>query len=330
MYRIALLAFALGLGLVIAEYRYLHARRESQAIAWANERVADLMATARAHLDARHWNEAIRHLEDALTIDNATNRDEANLLLLQVRQNQADALFDAAKTAVAGKDAAASLRLLQAYIAHPHAAHPDRARHLCDELERATSDAEADHLLARLSDDALKRFETHGQLNGEDGMKTAGTRAIFHDTLRRRMTDEMGRRQSKREAARLAEERRASERTQRIAQLRKTPAFRAATSFAGRIRKSLDERRKLTERQEAALGVLLRQLQVNDPSEEAKFRGNLLEADDRSELAEAVNRQRAESKRAFRAAPERNAGDNVLFDRLVDRELDELLEAINR
>lgn len=330
MYRIALLVFCLGSGFIIAEYRYLHGRRESQTVAWANERVADRLATARAHLDARHWNEAIHHLEDALTIENATNREEVHALLAQVRRSQADDLLDAAELAVQRKDVAAAFRLLRAYLAHPHAARLDRGRRLHDDLERATSDAHADRVLARLSDDALKRFEQNGQLNAKEGMTTAGARAIFRDTLRHRLPEELRRRQAKREGERLAAERHAAQREKRIAELRKTPTYRALTAFIARMHKTLEERQELSHRQEAALGLLLRQLRINDPREQAKIRGNLLENEDRAELAEAVHRQRAEIKHTFRTAPEHNAADDALFDRLVDRELDDLLEAINR
>src|SRR5690348_18463409 len=71
----------LGLGtlllaalLIIAECRWLRERQRERSIALANEQVESKIAAARLLLAGQHWNEAIRQLEDALDIENATNR----------------------------------------------------------------------------------------------------------------------------------------------------------------------------------------------------------------------------------------------------------------
>src|SRR5262249_14296947 len=251
---IVLLTLILAGSLILAEYLWLRARQTAQAIAQANERVGDEIETARAHLAVQHWDEAIRHLEDALAVDRATNRAEASPLLDEARRGQADALLEAADLAVAHKDSAGALRLLHAYLAHPYAANSERARRLRDDLARAASDDEAASLLARLSDDALNLFEKHGQLAEEDGIHTAAARAIFKDTLRRNLPRELQKREVRREVERLTAERRAAERARRIARLRDTAAFRDLSAFVAQTLEQSRDREELARRQEADLG----------------------------------------------------------------------------
>jgi hypothetical protein len=316
---IVFIAFVLAIGFILTEYSWLRARRAAQIIARANERVEDEIETARAHLAAQHWDEAILHLEDALAVDRATNHAEARPVLDEARRGQADALLEAAGLAVAHKDAAGALRLLHAYLAHPHATNPERARLLRDDLARATSDDEAAHLLARLSDEALGVFEKRGQLVEEDGLHTATAREIFKDTLQRNLARELRKREARREIERLATERRAVEHAQRIARLRDTPAFRELSAF---IARTLEQSR---DRQEADLDQLFQQFGVNDAAEQAAIRADL-RGD--SERAAAVDRKRAEIKRTYRASPHFNAADAELFDQLVDQELDKLLKVL--
>jgi hypothetical protein len=319
---IVLLTLILAGSLILAEYLWLRARHTAQTIAQANARVGDEVETARAHLAVQNWDEAIRHLEDALAVDRATNHAEVHPLLDEARRGQADALLEAAGLAVAHKDSAGALRLLHAYLAHPYAANPEHARRLRDDLARATSDDEAARLLARLSDEALNLFEKRGQLVEEDDLHTAAAREIFQDTLRRNLTRELQRRETQREVERLTAERRAVERARRIARLRDTPAFRELSTF---IAQTLEQSR---DRQEADLGQLFQQLGVNDPAEQAEIRADLMGRDERASATASVERKRAEIKRDYRASPAFNAADGELFDQLVDQELDELLKRL--
>jgi hypothetical protein len=190
---------------------------------------------------------------------------------------------------------------------------------LRDDLAHAVSDDEASHLLARLSDEALGVFEKRGQLVEEDGLRTATAREIFKDTLRRNLARELRKREARREIERLEAGRRAAEHAGRIARLRDTPPFRDLSAFVAR---TLEQAR---DRQEADLDQLFQQLGVNDPAEQAKIRADLRGDNDR---VAAVNRKRAEVKRAYRASSHFNAPDAELFDQLVDQELDKLLKML--
>src|SRR6185437_9298074 len=148
--RIVVIALLLLSALLAGEYVWLHARQEARAIAQDNERVADRMELARAHLATQHWEEAIRHLEDAQAIERSTNREVIRPLLEQARRGQAAALLEAAGLAIVHKDAANALRLLHAYTVHPWATNLDRAHLLRKDLERATSSEEAAQFLAHL------------------------------------------------------------------------------------------------------------------------------------------------------------------------------------
>jgi len=312
------------------EYVWLHARQEARAIAQDNERVADRMELARAHLATQHWEEAIRHLEDAQAIERATNREVIRPLLEQARRGQAEALLEAAGLAIVHKDAANALRLLHAYTVHPWATNLDRAHLLRKDLERATSSEEAAQFLAHLSEDALALFDKHGQLTEDAGLHTDGARQIFKDTLRRHLRKEMQHRQARREVERLAVERRAAEHARQIARLRAMPAFREVSAFMAQTLDHHHERQQTAQRQEADLAQLFQQLGVNDTKEQAAIRADLMGNEGQTNIAESVVRQRAAIKHAYRSSPAFNAADRALFDRLVDEELDKLLKMLKQ
>jgi hypothetical protein len=321
--RIVIIVSLLLVAVLAAEYVWLSARQEARAIAWANERVEAKIETARAHLTAQQWNEAIRYLEDALAVERATNREPAHLLLEQARRGQAGTLLDAALLAIARRDTADALRLLHAYAVHPQAAELERARILHDELRRATDGDEAARVLARMSDDALALFAQQGQLTEDDSWHAEGIREIFKDTLNRRLPKELPRRQAKREVERLAAERRAAEHERRIARLRDTPTFRAVAAFAAQTLATYREQQQLSARQEADLGQLFQQLGVNDPQEQAAIRADLAGGDALAGLRKSIDRKRDEFKRGFQGE------DSDLFRQLVDEELNQLLKALS-
>ena len=321
----SVLACGLGVVGVGGEYLLLRSRQEARTTAWANQLVEAKMATARAHLDLHHWDEAIGLLDDALTQDHATNQEEARALLERARQGQAAVLLEDTNAAIARQDAGAALRLLRDYLAYPQATDRERATALRQEIEWAISDEEATRLLAGLSDGDLALLAQQGQLTAQARILTEGVREIFKDTLRRHLPRELQQRESRREAERLAEERRAAERALRLARLRNTPAFRLVSTFVAQTRQKMRAEQELAQRQEKALVQLFQQLNVNDPAEQAKIRANLKDSGLSGDIAENIDLRRAEAKKAYRASPTFDPADCELFDQFVDQELDQLL-----
>jgi hypothetical protein len=70
----------------------LDAKRQERAVEIANEAVAGKVATARLLMAQRDWSPAIALLEDALVIERATERTEAESLLAEAREGVADDL----------------------------------------------------------------------------------------------------------------------------------------------------------------------------------------------------------------------------------------------
>lgn len=321
-------AIVLAVLLLAAECVWLCERRRVRNVAWANEQVQEKMAAARVHLAEQHWPEAIQQLADALDVPKATHRGEVLAVLEEARRGQAETLLEAAGLAVAHRQTAEALHLLHAYLTSPHAEHPDRARLLRDDLERALSDDEASHLLARLSDEALTVFLDKGQLAEDDGLHTSATRAIFQETLRRNAAKEVQRREARREVARLTELRRAADQERRRAHLRAAPAFQALKAFLAQTLEESRAAQKLVQEQEAELSKLFQQLGINDAAEQEKFRADFLSRNKPANFREQVERKRTEVKRSFRDAPEFQADDRQLFEQLVDQEVDAFLKML--
>jgi hypothetical protein len=309
---------------ISAECLYLRDRREARTIALANQLVESRLATARAHLDLHHWDEAIDLLEDARAQDHATNQDEVRALLVRARQGQAAALLENVAAAVQRKDADAALRLLRDYLAHPQATDPQRATSLQQEIEWAVSDEKAADWLARLSDSEFTLFVQRNELTAETPIRTEGVRVIFKDTLRRQLPRETRRREAKRQAEQQAVMRRAAERALQETRIRSTPAFRLVSTFVAEMRQKNREVAELAQREEKALVQLFQQLNVNDPAEQAKVRATLKARDPSGGNAATIDRRRAEAKQAYRTSPEFDPADREVFDQLVDRELDQL------
>ncbi len=328
LWKIALTAITLTAALIALECVWLRGRQAARSIAWANERVVEKIAAARMHMAEQRWDKAIRHLEDALAEEQAANRDEVGPVLASAQRGQAEAMLDAARIALSRKETADALRLLRAYLAHPQAAHLDRARLLCDDLERALSNDEAAYLLARLSDEALTIFVNEGQLTEDDGLHAAAAHTLFQETLRRNVANEVRKRQARREVARLAEERRAAERDRRIARLRATPAFHSLSAFLARTVEESRHQQQLAQQQKTELGELFRQLGVNDAAEQEEIRADLLGRESPANLRETLERKRAEIKQVYRKSAEFHSADQGLFDQLVDGEVDNLLRML--
>lgn len=313
---------------IAAECLWLRQRQQAQRILRANEKVEEKIAVARVHLRRQHWNEAIRVLEDALDMEEATNRDTVNPVLDEARRGQAEMLLDAAGIALTHRHTVEARQLLRAYLAHPQAGRLDRARLLHDDLERALSDDEASRLLARLSDEALTVFAANGQLTVDDGLHTEAAHALFHETLRRNVAKELRKRSAQREVARLTAQRRAAEQAQRVARLRATPAFQSLSTFLGRTLVQLRAQHQLAAQQEAEFQRLFRTLGVNDAAEQEQIRSDLMDRPTPAGIREQIERKRAEVKRAYRNEAEYNRSDEGLFDQLVDREVDQFLKML--
>jgi len=314
--------------LILGEYVWLSECRQVRRTTRANELVEEKIATARGYLREQHWNEAIHELEIALEVEDATNGDVVYPLLEEARRGQAEALLDAACIALEHRQLDDTRRLLRAYLAHPQAGRLGRARLLREEIERALSNEEAARLLARLSDEELSIFAEKGQLTVDDGLHREATRFFFHETLRRNLAKELRKRQAQREVARLAAERRAAERAQRIARLRGSPAFHSLTTFLARALEQLRDQQQLASRQEAELQVLFQQLGVTKAAEQEQIRSDLLDRQTPDDIRNQVERKRTEVKRAYRNDPQFDPADGELFDQLVDQEVDNFLKSL--
>jgi hypothetical protein len=319
----------LAILLLVVECNWLRGRQQERSIAWANEQVEDKIAAARLLLTEKQWDEAIRRLEEALDIENATNRDAVRPVLEEVQCGQAETLLEAAGHALTHRHTDEALRLLRAYLAHPQATHLDRARSLRDELERALSEDEAARLLGRLSDEALAVFAEKGQLTVDDGMHTVATRAIFQETLRRNLPAEQRKREAQHEVSRLTAKRRAEEKARRIADLRATPAFHALSTFLAQTQEQWREEQRLATQQDVEMNELFQALGVNDAAEQQQIRADLAGRQTPAALREQIERKRAEIKNAYRKGPDFNPADAVLFDQLVDQEVDKALKMLN-
>jgi hypothetical protein len=240
-------------------------------------------------------------------------------VLLEAQQGQAGAVLAGARAAIARKDAPRALALLRDYLSHPWAAEPEWATLLQGEVERAVSDRAALGRLGQMSDRELALFAADGRLAEGGGIRDGGVRAIFQDTLRRHLPGEQGRRAARREAERLRE-----------ARLRGTPAFRDLTAFLAGARKAHREQGDLARKREKALAQLFAQLGVTDPAEQDTIRAGLAERREAPAVADAVARKREQVKKALRRAPDHDRADLEAFDRLVDRELDGLLQEMKK
>lgn len=329
-WKIVVPSLTLAALLIFAEYTWLRERQQAKRIARANELVENKIATARGYLREQHWNEAIRELEHALAVEEATNGDTVHPILEEARRGQAEALLDATGMALTHRRLEDAQRLLRAYLAHPQAGRLDQARLLRDDLERALSDDEAARLLARLSDEELRIFAEKGQLTVQDGLHTEAARFFFQATLRRDVAKEMRKREAQREVARLTAKRQAAEHARRVARLHATPAFHSLSTFLSRTLEQFRDQQQLAARKEAELRVLFQQLGVNDPAEQEQIRADLLDRRTPADLREQIERKRTEVKRAYRNDPQFNRADGQLFDQLVDQEVDKFrMQTVN-
>jgi hypothetical protein len=281
-------------------------------------------------MSRHHWDDALRLLHEALAVEPAANREEARALHARAQQGQAGSLLEAAEKAVAQKGAAQALNLLRDYLAHPQATELQRATALRAEVERATTDAEAARCLEAMSDQALTRFARGGPLPGDAPFIDAGAREIFKDTLRRHLPHEEQKREARRARERAEAARLPAVRARQEARLRGTLPYVELADFVRTTARKVRNHRDLTVKQEQALAVLFRQLNVTDRREQARIRAGLQEGYDTAGIEASVARKREEAKQAFRRSKSFSRDDEEAFDRLVDQELDRLLAELKR
>lgn len=342
----------------------LEAQRRAGLEHWANEAVFDHVRSAEQHLADRHWDRAIDHLEEALTIPRATDLAQARALLAQAKKAQCEGLLEAALTAIRQHELDQARSSLQDYLTHPLAAQPGRARRLRDELNKATSDEQAAALLERLSTPALAAFTKDGTPEAVDGIRHESLKEVYRETLQRNLVRERHRREeaemrrfAQREAERqakdekvqralakrlLEEQRVQKERARQLDRIEATPVYRELTDYLALVRKQGAKFRAPVGDDDHRLLASL----VGDP-------GKLSEAD-KAQLRETLARRlagvkpqegfarwkddvelnvssrRAVFKERFRAYQEFDKADRELFEKTVDRELDALLAEINR
>ena len=164
---------------------------ERERVALANRVVAAKVEAARAHLAKQDFDVALSTLDDALNTEHATQFDDARVAVLQVRHGQADALLEGAAAAVGRRDPAGARRLLQEYLAHPHATQKPKATLLLDELARATDDAAAVRLLAQLPDDKITVLADKGPLTDGALLTDRGMRELYQAMLQRHLPREL-------------------------------------------------------------------------------------------------------------------------------------------
>jgi hypothetical protein len=293
---------AVALLVLAAQCRVLHRRHQARLAAAADAEVAAGVESARASIQRQEWDGAVRALEEALAVEDATATEKAQELLLQARRGQADALLERARAAAGAKDVPRALDLLAAYLAHPQAADQESATRLQAALNRALSDPEAVRYLGRLSDEELARLARGGAPEGADDPVV---RDLFAGTLRRHLPQELARRAQWRAAGARREER-----------LRQSPAFREVARFVRAEQRDREAREDLNRKQRRALALLPEQLNVTDRVELERLRAG----DDR-EAEGRVARKRTEARRAFRRELGHDAADAEAFDRLVEKEL---------
>jgi hypothetical protein len=301
------------------------ADRERDRIALANQVVAAKVEAARAHVARRHFDEALKVLDDALATEHATRLDDARLALVQARQGQANLLLDEASAAVARRNVDRARRLLQEYLAHPYADRPRQATVLLDELARATADDDAVRLLARLPDDKLAEFADSGRLADGEEFTDEGMRGLYQDTLRRHLLKELQRRETLREAARAEVRRREREQANREERLLASPLYLEVRAFSATVRKQLRAENLRRVQEARSRELFLDSTGVNDPAEREKARQALRSGRDREDIAFAVARKRAAVKKDYRQSPDYDRSEEETFDRLVDHSLDRLL-----
>src|SRR5262249_15457568 len=175
-------------------------------------------------------------------------------------------------------------------------------------------------------------------------VQDAQLRAIYLETLRRHLPTEQRRRAAENAAqlrraeaqrrAKAEEARRAEE--CRVARVRSTPVFRELTDFAAQVRNQDHENHGSFASDDLRLIASLFQQLANAQrkvlEEWTRRQDNrayvVFLKEWRKTIEKQVSEKRAQVKERFRSYPGFDQSDRTLFDRLVDKELDDLLKQV--
>jgi hypothetical protein len=278
----------------------------------ANKQVVAKVADARACLARERWDEAAALLQSALAIENATHLEVAQALWNDLRGQQAAGVLRTAEAALARRDVAQTLSLLQSYLEDPYGAEHEKARSLKAQLELATSDEEAAARLHQLTDEALIEFAGKGTLRDTQEFSTPDAYAIYLEKLRSGLETEFRRREEAR-----------ADRARRI---QATPVFSEFQELVTLSRRRLQARTGGGKIDQRLLARFFAEVQINGAEEQQRIRNELGKRQPDFDEAERLARIRANFKERLRAYKEFDDGDRELFDRTVDHEMNQLLQ----
>ncbi len=360
----AALITVVGLAVIFWLWSVLEAKRRAGLVRWANDTAREHTRAAEQHLAKQEWDEALNDLEQALATPRATDLATAQELLNRARQGRIEALLQSALVAIRQGDLDTAQARLQDYLAQPLAAQRQQARLWQEALTRATSDEMAAALLKKLPNEALAAFAQDGLDAEVSRLGREPLQPVYRETLLRNLAREQERREiealqirARREAEQRAkdeEERRRlekrfleeqkakKEREGRLARIRTTPVYRELTEYLALVRKQHRNFRQSTpEDDRRLLAALLTGPGQRTPEERARVLAELKQrlAVPRSHdhfdqwkdgVEAAVSSKRALFKERFHAYPVFTKTDWILFDSLVDKELDHLLVEVRQ
>jgi hypothetical protein len=280
----------------------------------ANQEVAARVAAARLALSEQRWDEAAALLQTAFATENATRLEDAQAAWTDLRKQQAADILRAAEAALERRDAAQSLSLLQSYLQDPYGADHAKAHNLKEQLERATSDAEAAARLHQLSDAALVDFARTGTLADLPDFAHPGVYAIHLDKLNLSLDAEFRRREE--------------ERANRARRIQATPVFGEFQEFVALSRRRLLARTGGGEIDDRLLARFFAEVHINSPDERQRIWTELARRPVDYDEAEKLTRLRAAFKERFRAYKDFDKRDWEMFDGTVDQEINQLLHEL--
>jgi hypothetical protein len=289
----------------------LQSRANARDADRANQVVAVRVDAAREELSQGHSDKAAALLQTALATENATHLEEAQALWTDIRSHQAAGILRAAESALAKRDAAQALSLLESYLEDDYGTERTRAANLKEQLERAISDEKAVARLRALKYESLAEFARTGTLSDLGFIEHPDLRAIHLDKLRGCLATELRQRQE--------------DQHRRALRIQATPVFGEFRDFVMLTRGRIQETVGGGDIDYRLLDRLFRELNVNNQNEQQQILTTLSTRPFDFDEAEKVARMRANFKERFRADTEFDKTDWEIFDRAVDQEMNKLL-----
>jgi hypothetical protein len=289
--RICLIGAAVSLVLILALAWLFERGKRTVAVRSANGQVARRIQVARSLLADREWDRAIDYLQATMTVERATALEQVRELLVEAQQAQAQSILEAAAAAVEKDNFGHAIQLLQAYLTHPQATNKARA--------------------------ALLLVET-GRRDKAGAFRQVAETQQMQDQQRQKVQDE------------------------RIVRMQTTPVFRELQEFVALVRKQDKRNREVLAKEDReTVASLLQAQKVGKRTRAGVIPDALRQRPDDNEAAmlaarwkdsleEAISVKRANFKERFRAYQEFEKADWEPFDCLVDKELDQLVDAIHK